>query len=461
MISRQTNSTNEPKPVAAILGFGRFGALWAEINKNHFRVKVYDPSKERQEEARVNGYETLELKECLKADVVFFAVPMSTFESVLFELLTDRTLENLPLFADLLSVKVYPKEIFNKYLPAGQKLLFLHPLFGPDAVREQKGSFQGLPLMLDSQNLDDKEVLDWRELYTGLGLNVLPMTCEEHDRQAAWSQGIAHYVGRILEKMDLKPTSIDTLGAKKLHEIRAQVCNDTWDLFEGLQTLNPFTREMRVKLDQAQEVLLNSLIPNRRFKDRLVIGIQGGKGSFNESAVLNYLERNSITNFELVYLFRTDSVLSALHAGEIDRGQFAIHNSLGGMVAETIEAIGKFKFEIVEEFKFLISHSLMVRPEIEFSDSQTVMAHPEVFRQCTATLKSKFPSLKLITSEGELIDTARAAEFVATGKLPSDRAILGNKEIARIYGLKIVAENLQDSDNNLTSFLLVQRRSNQ
>lgn len=456
----QTNSTTEVKPLAAIIGFGRFGALWAELNSNCFRVIIYDSSSERRQMAQASGYQVVELKDCLKADLVFFAVPMLAFESVLVELLKNESLDPLPLFADLLSVKVYPKEIFNKYLPSNQKLLFLHPLFGPDAVRIQQGSFDNLPLMLDSQNLNSEELLGWKELYSNLGLNVLSMTCEEHDKQAAWSQGVAHYVGRIMEKMNLQPTSIDTLGAKKLHEIKAQVCNDTWELFEGLQTLNPYTREMRVALDSAQELLLNKLIPNRRFKDRLVIGIQGGKGSFNESAALSYLERHSITNFELVYLFRTDSVLSALHSGEIDRGQFAIHNSLGGMVAETIETIGKFKFEIVEEFKFLIAHSLMMRPEIDFSDTQNVMAHPEVFRQCAQTLKLKYPGLKLLTSEGELIDTARTAEFVASGKLPADRAILGNREIAKIYGLKIVAENLQDSANNLTSFLVVQRRSN-
>jgi hypothetical protein len=287
----------------------------------------------------------------------------------------------------------------------------------------------------------------------------LELTCEEHDFQAAWSQGIAHYIGRILERMNLRPTSIDTIGAKKLHEIKAQVCNDTWDLFNGLQTLNPFTRKMRVTLDQAQEELLNQLIPNRRFEDRLVIGIQGGKGSFNESAALSYLEKNNIKNYELVYLYTTEAVLQNLHSGEIDRGQFAIHNSLGGMVEESIKAICKYNFDIIEEYKILIRHSLMIRTDQKFEADQTVMAHPEVFRQCTETISKNYPKLKLLSGEGDLIDTARAAEFVATGKLPVNYAILGNPQIAKLYGLNIVAENLQDKENNLTTFLLVQRRA--
>ena len=117
------------------------------------------------------------------------------------------------------------------------------------------------------------------------------------------------------------------------------------------------------------------------------------------------------------------------------------------------------KNRIAEEFKFLIAHSLMLRPEIQYSEEMTVMAHPEVFRQCTETLANKYPKLKLTSGTGELIDTARVAEFVATGKLSAEYAILGNKEIARIYGLKVVGDNLQDSKTNLTTFHLVQRRA--
>ncbi|MFY0100153.1 hypothetical protein ABTQ08_22055, partial [Acinetobacter baumannii] len=72
-------------------------------------------------------------------------------------------------------------------------------------------------------------------------LHVVELTAEEHDRMAANSQGLTHFVGRMLGELDFHSTPIDTLGARRLLEIKNQVCNDSWQLFEDLQTLNPFT----------------------------------------------------------------------------------------------------------------------------------------------------------------------------------------------------------------------------
>jgi len=91
-------SSSDSKPVAAILGYGRFGALWAKLNSTTFKIIIFDSSAERQKEARADGFETIELKDCLKADIVFFAVPMSIFESVLLDLLKYKTSERLQYF---------------------------------------------------------------------------------------------------------------------------------------------------------------------------------------------------------------------------------------------------------------------------------------------------------------------------------------------------------------------------
>src|SRR5262249_5717909 len=151
---------------------------------------------------------------------------------------------------------------------------------------------------------------------------------------------------RILGEFGLASTPIDTLGAKKLKEIETQVCNDSWQLFVDLQTFNPHTRAMRVKLSNAQTKIFDQLLPNRIDKERLVVGIQGARGSFNEEAARYYLSRTPDVPFELKYLHTTENVLKHLHEGLVDRGQFAIHNSLGGIVMETVQATAKYRFDI-------------------------------------------------------------------------------------------------------------------
>jgi prephenate dehydratase len=186
------------------------------------------------------------------------------------------------------------------------------------------------------------------------------------------------------------------------------------------------------------------------------IGIQGGQGSFNHQAILKYLNDNSISDYEIVFLFTTENVLKALESGEIDYGQFAIHNSLGGMVNETLDCIGRFKFKVKAIYKIQIVHNLMMRKDATFPSIKTFMAHPQVFKQCENTLKSDYPNIELRVGEGDLIDHAKVAECLSKNEIDRNIAVIGPSALAAIYNLEIVRENLQDKSDNFTTFLLVE-----
>ncbi|MDP3733438.1 MAG: prephenate dehydratase domain-containing protein, partial [Candidatus Daviesbacteria bacterium] len=274
---------------------------------------------------------------------------------------------------------------------------------------------------------------------------------------AAQSQGITHFIGRLLEEFKLKPNQIDTLGAKKLHEVINQTCNDTWELFLNLQNYNFYTKKIMLRLDKAYDKLHNKLLPKQVNSKFIIYGIQGGKGSFNEEAIRYYVNKNRIKNFKIKFLYTSQKVLDCLHKGEIDQGQFAIHNAVGGMVEESIQAMAKYKFAIVDQFAIKISHALMIRKDARFSEITTIMSHPQVFAQCKDTLLKKYPKLKQISGKGELIDQAVVAKHLSEGSLPKNIATMGSKIIAQIYDLQIIEDNLQDSKENYTGFLLVSR----
>ncbi len=190
-------------------------------------------------------------------------------------------------------------------------------------------------------------------------------------------------------------------------------------------------------------------------KKQLTIGIQGGRGSFNEEAVLMYLQHNNVPNTALKYLYTTEHVLKALNENEIDQGQFAIHNSLGGIVHESIRAMGKYNYELVTDYQLKIEHALMIRKDSQIEDIDTIMAHPQVFKQCSETLKQKYPKLKQVVGEGELIDHAKVAEQLSQKTIPANVAVMGSAVLAQVYGLKLIENGLQDNQNNYTTFLLV------
>jgi len=190
----------------------------------------------------------------------------------------------------------------------------------------------------------------------------------------------------------------------------------------------------------------------------ITIGIQGGKGSFNEEAIYYYIKRNSIENFKVNYLHTTKGVLKALSNGEIDLGQFAIHNSTGGVVWESLQAMGKYKFIVTEEFAIIIAHALMIRKDSSLDQIETIMTHPQVLKQCKNTLFNKYPNLALTSGKGKLIDHSNVAKNLSEKKLGKKIATMGSKILAKIYDLKIVEDNLQDNKQNYTSFLIVKKR---
>jgi len=445
-----------PASTVSVIGFGRFGRLWASMLRDDATVLVHEVAGVLREQAAAEGFSCVSLREALSAEVIFYCVPISAFEATLAE--------HAPVFAalggertliDVLSVKVHPRAVFDRHLPRAYHAMLSHPMFGPDSVAVS--GLAGQTIVLDRYRMPESAFERWKEYFAGRGLNVVVMTADEHDRLAAESQGVTHFVGRTLERFGFAPTPIDTLGTRMLHEITAQVTHDTEQLFVDLQTRNPYTSAMRVRLSHAQDSVFDQLLPNRIVTDRLVVGIQGGRGSFNEEAARHYMRRTPDVPYELVYLHTTEHVLRALHEGAVDRGQFAIHNSVGGMVGESVTAMARYRFAIVEEFAIKIAHALMVSRTADIDGVDTVMTHPQVLAQCQETLRRKYPNLRQTSGEGDLIDHAKVAELLARGDVAPSVATMGSSVLADIYGLRVIEDNLQDLGENFTSFLWVER----
>ncbi len=183
------------------------------------------------------------------------------------------------------------------------------------------------------------------------------------------------------------------------------------------------------------------------------VGIQGGKGSFNEEACRTYCTEHSIDQYEIVYLYTSEGVLKALEAREVDFGVAAIENSLGGLVWETIHALSQYNCTILTDFSITINHALLGVPGITISEIDTILSHPQALAQTKGTLARKFANKKQISGEGILVDQATAAAALSRGEIPRSTAVIASRVCADLFGLDILAEGLQDMAENLTTFL--------
>jgi prephenate dehydrogenase len=235
-----SNTVSPPQKDLGIYGLGRFGRFYAELLSRYAEVKAFSRNPESQLPAGV-----LRVDEAGLCDqpVIILCVAISALPEVLRRLAPK--LKPGTLVMDTCSVKSMPVQWMTEFLPPEVKILATHPMFGPDSAR---GGIEGLPMILHPVRLSSPELVRWQLFFEQVGLSVQLMEPELHDRQAAFTQGLTHYLGRVLAELDLEPSRIASLGYRKLLEIIEQTCNDSWQLFYDLQQYNPYTREMRERL---------------------------------------------------------------------------------------------------------------------------------------------------------------------------------------------------------------------
>ena len=216
-----------------IIGYGRFGTVLCDLLSKKYTVLVNDNNPNKND---VTVFSTLE--ETLECFLVFIAVPIHSFEAVVKEI-SKYTLYNTTI-VDVCSVKVYPVNIMKNFLPDHVGIIASHPHFGPDSYTP----FRELKTTLCKVRDTYKRYNELKEFFESQSIRTIEMTPDEHDRMAASSQGITHFIGRVLNDSGIRSTDINTLGFNGLLSVIEQTCNDSWDLFKDLQKFNPYTNDM-------------------------------------------------------------------------------------------------------------------------------------------------------------------------------------------------------------------------
>lgn len=182
----------------------------------------------------------------------------------------------------------------------------------------------------------------------------------------------------------------------------------------------------------------------------IILGVSGDRGSFSEEAALLYAKRAGI-KVSLSYLIDMEGVLAAIEKGAIDLGILPVVNLYGGLVKPAFEAMSKHLFTLVDELWLEVNQCLLVRPGLTLNNLTGIVSHPQGLAQCKQFLQKEFKELQLI----EWCDTAKAASDLVEGKLSWRTAVIAPERCAAIYGLEIMARNIQDCNPNLTAFILV------
>jgi len=145
-----------------------------------------------------------------------------------------------------------------------------------------------------------------------------------------------------------------------------------------------------------------------------------------------------------------EDAFAAVNDGEAGLAMIPIENSIAGRVADIHHLLPTSGLHIVGEHFLPIHFQLMALPEADLGTIKSVYSHVHALGQCRKIIR------KLGLKANVAGDTAGSARQVAEWKDPT-RASLAPRMAADIYGLKIVAEDVEDESHNTTRFVVLSK----
>ena len=180
-----------------------------------------------------------------------------------------------------------------------------------------------------------------------------------------------------------------------------------------------------------------------------IIGIQGIEGSFHHQVHLAYFgEETPVATFDSF-----PSLVQALLTDDIAKAVMAIENSIAGSILPNYALLDHNDLFVSGEHYLNIHHQLLALPGQKIEDIKEVRSHPMALLQCTKFFQ-EHPHIRLVEAD----DTAAVAYRIAQNKWEGVAAI-ASKTAAELYALDTLAASIQSIENNVTRFVIVEKKA--
>jgi prephenate dehydrogenase len=239
-----------------IIGFGSFGQLIARHLNDYYSVRVHDVV-DRSLFASAIGVRWSSLPQVAATDVVVLAVPLSCMADVLSSI--RRWIQPDALVVDVCSVKEEPLRLIRQHLPKAN-VVGMHPLFGPQSAKD---GLCGHSIILCPEHCDHIRLQQIRHfLSRQLRLRVIDMSADAHDQHMAKVQALTHFISRALSTIGIDDSPVSTVAFEHLRQAVRLLSDDSWELFETIQSGNPYSHAVRRQFIEALTQIDNKV--NRR-----------------------------------------------------------------------------------------------------------------------------------------------------------------------------------------------------
>jgi chorismate mutase/prephenate dehydratase len=176
------------------------------------------------------------------------------------------------------------------------------------------------------------------------------------------------------------------------------------------------------------------------------VGFQGERGAYSESAVYTFFGASA----DVKPCRDLAEVFESVNKQEAQFGVVPIENSLEGSVNQTYDLFLTYNLKVCGEIIIRISHCLIANPNTSLAAVKTVYSHPQALAQCRSFLE------RLGRDLIPTYDTAGSVKMLKEKGL-KEAAAVASEKAAEIYGMKILAREIEDNSENYTRFFVLSK----
>ena len=192
------------------------------------------------------------------------------------------------------------------------------------------------------------------------------------------------------------------------------------------------------------ERIYNQIIAVSKRTQEVVVAFQGEIGAYSEEAALQFfgpsIQSQPCESF--------DDVFKVVEQGEVQFGIVPVENSLEGSISKVYDLLLDSSLRVCGEIELRVVHCLIGGLEARLDSIKKVYSHPQALGQCKTFLKHLGCELIPTYDTAGSVKMIKEMEIVDGGAIASARA-------AEIYGMKIIAREIEDNPNNFTRFFIL------
>jgi len=205
-------------------------------------------------------------------------------------------------------------------------------------------------------------------------------------------------------------------------------------------------REEGIK-QEAIESIYKQIVSVSRNMQGIVVAFQGEIGAYSEEAAFHFFG----ASIEVKPCESVDDVFRVVEQGDIQFGVVPIENSLEGSISRVYDLLLDSNLMVCGEIELRITHCLIGGPEATLDTIRKIYSHPQALAQCRDFLKHL--NCEIIPT----YDTAGSVKMIKEKNI-TDGGAVASTRAAEIYGMKIIAREIEDNPNNFTRFFILAKQ---